>query len=223
MRRPQASFEAQPRAARLLAPKIGIVPYRQTSRPSARTGSDVVSDSLRKRACRHRFQARTPAGSKQKGNPGRSRSCPGFGKHKNLKEIQRLVNCGARRAALRPYFLRSFILGSRVRKPAAFRVARILGVDARAERGQCRDGWRRPGRKRRRRRRCRRRRPCPAVSVQVQGLTDDQLQGLQAEIIVDVTAVDGDGAGAALIERGRVQRRISVGRCRKNTVSCSRT
>ena len=29
MRRPQASFEAQPRAARLLAPKIGIVPYEQ--------------------------------------------------------------------------------------------------------------------------------------------------------------------------------------------------
>ena len=27
MRRPQASFEAQPRAARLLAPKMGIDPY----------------------------------------------------------------------------------------------------------------------------------------------------------------------------------------------------
>ena len=35
---------------------------------------------------------------------------------------------------------------------------------------------------------------------QHQGLTGDQLQGLQAEIIVDVTAVDGDGAGAALIQ-----------------------
>ena len=29
MRRPQASFEAQPRTARLLAPKMGIVPYEQ--------------------------------------------------------------------------------------------------------------------------------------------------------------------------------------------------
>ena len=29
MRRPQASFEAQPRAARLLAPKMGIGPYKQ--------------------------------------------------------------------------------------------------------------------------------------------------------------------------------------------------
>ena len=28
MRRPQASFEAQPRAARLLAPKMGIDPYK---------------------------------------------------------------------------------------------------------------------------------------------------------------------------------------------------
>ena len=28
MRRPQASFEAQPRIARLLAPKMGIGPYR---------------------------------------------------------------------------------------------------------------------------------------------------------------------------------------------------
>ena len=33
----------------------------------------------------------------------------------------RLLNCGARRAALRPYFLRSFIRGSRVRNPAALR------------------------------------------------------------------------------------------------------
>ena len=30
-------------------------------------------------------------------------------------------NCGARRADLRPYFLRSFILGSRVKYPAFFR------------------------------------------------------------------------------------------------------
>ena len=28
-----------------------------------------------------------------------------------------------------------------------------------------------------------------------QGLTDDQLQGLQTEVIVDVTTVDDDGAG----------------------------
>ena len=30
MRRPQASFEAQPRTARLLAPKMGIDPYTET-------------------------------------------------------------------------------------------------------------------------------------------------------------------------------------------------
>ena len=30
----------------------------------------------------------------------------------------------------------------------------------------------------------------------VQGLADHHLQGLQAEVIVDVAAVDGDGAGA---------------------------
>ena len=30
MRRPQASFEAQPRIARLLAPKMGIDPYTET-------------------------------------------------------------------------------------------------------------------------------------------------------------------------------------------------
>ena len=33
-----------------------------------------------------------------------------------------------------------------------------------------------------------------------QRLTDDHLQGIQAEIIIDITAVDGDGAGAALID-----------------------
>ena len=32
MRRPQASFEAQPRIARLLAPKMGIDPYRQVGK-----------------------------------------------------------------------------------------------------------------------------------------------------------------------------------------------
>ena len=41
---------------------------------------------------------------------------------------QRLENCGARRAAFRPYFLRSFIRGSRVRKPAFFRMARYSGL-----------------------------------------------------------------------------------------------
>ena len=34
------------------------------------------------------------------------------------------------------------------------------------------------------------------VAGQLQGLTDDHLQGIQAEVIVDVTAVDGNGAGA---------------------------
>ena len=29
-----------------------------------------------------------------------------------------------------------------------------------------------------------------------QGLTDDELQGIQTKVVVDVTAVDGDGAGA---------------------------
>lgn len=35
-----------------------------------------------------------------------------------------LENCGARRAALRPYFLRSFIRESRVTNPAAFSAGR---------------------------------------------------------------------------------------------------
>lgn len=42
---------------------------------------------------------------------------------------QRLLNCGARRAALRPYFLRSFIRGSRVRKPAFLRAGRSSGLN----------------------------------------------------------------------------------------------
>ncbi len=39
-----------------------------------------------------------------------------------------LENWGARRAAFKPYFFLSFILGSRVRKPAAFRAARYSGL-----------------------------------------------------------------------------------------------
>ena len=35
---------------------------------------------------------------------------------------------------------------------------------------------------------------------QDQGLTGDELQGIQAEIIVDVAAVDGDLAGAAFVQ-----------------------
>ena len=48
--------------------------------------------------------------------------------NKNRKKTQRLENCGARRAAFKPYFFLSFILGSRVRKPAAFSVARNSGL-----------------------------------------------------------------------------------------------
>lgn len=62
---------------------------------------------------------------KQQNPDGRSR--PGIG-CKNRKNTQRLENCGARRAAFKPYFFLSFILGSRVRKPAAFSVARNSGL-----------------------------------------------------------------------------------------------
>ena len=41
---------------------------------------------------------------------------------------QRLENWGARRAAFRPYFLRSFIRGSRVRKPAFFSTGRFSSL-----------------------------------------------------------------------------------------------
>ena len=33
-----------------------------------------------------------------------------------------------------------------------------------------------------------------------QGLIDNQLQGLQTEVIVDVAAIDDDGAGAVLVD-----------------------
>lgn len=61
-----------------------------------------------------------------------------FDKKKRPKEIQHSLgllysltvlnylfeNCGARRAALRPYFLRSLARGSRVTNPAAFNTGR---------------------------------------------------------------------------------------------------
>ena len=40
----------------------------------------------------------------------------------------RLLNCGARRAALRPYFLRSFIRGSRVKNPAFFKYWSVVSI-----------------------------------------------------------------------------------------------
>ncbi len=50
---------------------------------------------------------------------GAHRGAPGvFAGHPRRPPGQRFVYCGALRARLRPYFLRSFIRGSRVRKPA---------------------------------------------------------------------------------------------------------
>ena len=107
-----------------------------------------------------------------------------------------LENCGARRAALRPYFFLSFILGSRVRKPAFFSFARrFFGIvleqrsrDAVADRaGLAGDAA-----------------ACNAAdNVELlvglgedERLTDDGLQGVKAEVIVDVAVVDRDLARA---------------------------
>ena len=57
----------------------------------------------------------------------KTRTAGGIG-CKNRNKTQRLENCGARRAAFKPYFFLSFILGSRVRKPAAFSVERNSGL-----------------------------------------------------------------------------------------------
>ena len=66
------------------------------------------------------------------GSPGmqqqKKRSCQGRTVKLHPKINQRLENWGARRAAFRPYFLRSFIRGSRVRKPAFFSTARFSSL-----------------------------------------------------------------------------------------------
>ena len=49
----------------------------------------------------------------------------------NIVKTYLLENWLARRAALRPYFFLSFILGSRVRKPAFLRVGRSSGLYSR--------------------------------------------------------------------------------------------
>ena len=109
MRRPQASFEAQPRAARLLAPKIGIVPYRQTSRFSARTGNNVFRQ-FQKTCLRHVFSVdrrrlcrRGQPQEASRENSRTSECCPGAECDIEWRRIQRLLNCGARRAAFKPY------------------------------------------------------------------------------------------------------------------------
>ena len=108
-------------------------------------------------------------------------------------QTQRLENWGARRAAWRPYFLRSFMRGSRVRKPAAFRAELLVHQqegpgDAVADgAGLAGDAAAGDG----------------GLDVHLadggggdQGLTDDELQGLQTEVVLNVPTVDGDGAGA---------------------------
>ena len=44
----------------------------------------------------------------------------------------------------------------------------------------------------------------------VQGLTDDQLQSLQTEVIVDVAAVDDDGTGAVLVDANAGHRGLTT-------------
>ena len=122
---------------------------RDRSHPGAVSGikserNSALAEAVgaeRKRAC-GTFSASTAGGyaaedsrrKQAKSKSRTSRSRPGFVSSKNLKEIQRLLNCGARRAAFKPYFFLSFILGSRVRKPAAFNVARNSGLTLRRAR-----------------------------------------------------------------------------------------
>ena len=51
-----------------------------------------------------------------------------------MKERKKYGLKAARRAALRPYFLRSFILGSRVSRPAAFKMGRYSSLTSRRAR-----------------------------------------------------------------------------------------
>ena len=56
-----------------------------------------------------------------------------------------------------------------------------------------------------------------------QGLTDDQLQGLQTEVIVDIAAIDGDSTGAVLVNTNTGNGGLTTASAVKNTFSCSRT
>ena len=119
---------------------VGIVPYRQTSRFSARTGNNVFRQS-QKTCLRHVFSVdrrrlcrRGQPQEASRENSRTSECCPGAECDIEWRRIQRLLNCGARRAAFKPYFFLSFILGSRVRKPAAFSVARNSGLTLRRAR-----------------------------------------------------------------------------------------
>ena len=48
----------------------------------------------------------------------------GINFYQYVQSFKPTENCGARRAFFKPYFLRSFMRGSRVRKPAFFRTER---------------------------------------------------------------------------------------------------
>lgn len=124
---------AADRAGRLSAAGIAApLPNKVRERKAAEAAVAGISHfiSLHKRSgnvCSRVILCRKcPNRAEKQQNPdGRSR--PGIG-CKNRKKTQRLENCGARRAAFKPYFFLSFILGSRVRKPAAFSVARNSGL-----------------------------------------------------------------------------------------------
>ena len=124
---------AADRAGRLSAAGIAApLPNKVRERKAAEAAVAGISHfiSLHKRSgnvCSRVILCRKcPNRAEKQQNPdGRSRLGIGC---KNRKKTQRLENCGARRAAFKPYFFLSFILGSRVRKPAAFSVARNSGL-----------------------------------------------------------------------------------------------
>ena len=117
-------------AAGIAAPLLNKVRERKAAEAAVAGISHFIS--LHKRSgnvCSRVILCRKcPNRAEKQQNPdGRSR--PGIG-CKNRKKTQRLENCGARRAAFKPYFFLSFILGSRVRKPAFFRTGRSSGLNS---------------------------------------------------------------------------------------------
>ena len=106
-----------------------------------------------------------------------------------------LENCGALRAALRPYFFLSFILGSRVRIAGLLEGGSVGFVSLEQRSGKAVSDCACLAGKAAALDRCDNIELALCAGGAV-GLVDNQLQRFKTEIVVDIASIDGNNAGA---------------------------
>ena len=200
------------RAASNATTGVGTTPRRWTTTPSLASPATKAASSIAVEtpgvaaddglgAAEHAGRGAAEVEGERRGEVGVGDAPDAVGaelhgrRHESRRAAQRLVNCGALRAFLRPYFLLSFFRASRVRRPAFFSVGAALRLELgqRAGEGHAQGAGLAADAAADDR----------GVDVEALGGLDDaeRLDGLHAvrrrrEVRLERPAVDGDHAGA---------------------------